>query len=144
MGGTGSCIEELTSVLDKGTLVAQVLLGGMPQSRIEAAAVLAKLSGETTVMAQLMATPGTYGVLVNMLGLASPVASEAAAGLIYRLSLHRPCRDEVAMAPPPLRAAAAADFRVPTVGSWSAVQPCLEFSRVHGINASDGVDVIPH
>ena len=73
----------------------QLLLAGRPQSQIEAAAVLLKLSGEPACMQLLCETPGTFQVLVDMLGLASHMASESAAALCYRIALDRQYRAEL-------------------------------------------------
>jgi hypothetical protein len=69
-----------------------ILLEGQPQSRIEAAAVLAKLTGEHGVMQALCDAPGTFPAIVALLPLSSPQAAEAAATLVYRISLERPYR----------------------------------------------------
>lgn len=60
------------------------MVAGLPQHRNDAAAVLVQLSGEPEAMLALAETPGTFAVLVDMLGLASPSACESAATLLYR------------------------------------------------------------
>jgi len=75
--------------------VIQTLLSGPPQSRNDAAVVLVMLSGEPQAMKLLAQTPGTFAVLVEMLGLASLSASESAATLLYRQSLEVKHRSEI-------------------------------------------------
>jgi hypothetical protein len=72
-----------------------ILMLGRPQCQIEAAGVLCKLSGEPATMQLLCETPGTFQVLVDMLGLSSHMASESAAALCYRISLERQYRPEL-------------------------------------------------
>ena len=73
----------------------QILLTGRPQSQIEAAGVLLKLSGEPACMQLLCETPGTFQVLVDMLGLTSRMASESSSALCYRIALERQYRPEL-------------------------------------------------
>ena len=46
-------------------------------------------------MQLLLETPGTFQVLVDMLGLSSHMASESACALCYRISLERNYRPEL-------------------------------------------------
>jgi len=84
--------NELVAVRGAAEGLMGILLEGQPQSRIEAAAVLAKLTGEHGVMQALCDAPGTFPAIVALLPLSSPQAAEAAATLVYRISLERPYR----------------------------------------------------
>ena len=57
--------------------------------------MLLKLSGEPACMQLLCETPGTFQVLVDMLGLSSHMASESASALCYRIALERHYRPEL-------------------------------------------------